>query len=1048
MNWSGDTVRVPENTVILHSVFDHCAPDSLREGFIVEPGAVDTISVFIIIDQSGSMRIYDSTNVRYDVARNIIDSIYARSPASEVGLAVFANQLLHSYEDNSWFKQLFPDSGWHDSYIPLTPLNDTVDGVPAVEKLKWAIELSEELDFNGMNKLTNGNYGPTGRRNYQTQTNTGFVGTTDISLGFEAAKDAFKSASNLPENQVIIFLSDGEAQNVDIERQPHLNDYILGEGVPATFTAVIGESLIPDELDEMNRNIRNNDYSSFNHATSIWLDDVNQKQRLLNNIITKLESSLESDLGYYVSTPVSMTINGIDALSFTDSTVVFPDLSLPLQGKHTTFDINYTYKFTTTPEPVEFTRDFQVLVAQSSEPQFESFECWEQDSIVFFHEGNEIFVVEEKMGRLEIRFFPETTTHSDIDLLIKSSSSSDSLNLTLTNRSAYWNGSFDWEYGSSKPDNVLQIESGDSIVVIYRNPLIPLDTIRKVLPVVPQRDLAVRNAYYVDTNADGHPNAIRVTQGMERLTAQECSLITQSLAVLTSRNISVKSVLPDENGFIIRLDSSEGQTPFTGLFPLERLTIQATDLPSGGSFPATEISIADSMAPVIVSATYYDFSSDDENDTLVISFSEPVKAIENNQPFIFRSAGREYQLQMEEVKRKGSDAVFSIIPSQQSTPSQGDSIRISTTAAISDTLSNVQLNLGNRLSDLVYVKVYRGTGAYYYDKSGDGLIDLISVTTSRKLDSLAFEQIKSSITLPPHRNFTYGSNDFSLTDSGFTIEVKQVDAKPNTAVDGRDVVQIAGIEDEAFIFQRSSIRAEDRIAPVITEAVFIDTESEGDEIPDTLIVTFSEEVSTPLDSYPFVFTDKNGDTYTMELKLYETRGKNEYVFIVEDIQGRDFPGKGDLVSIDPHANLGDNHGNVQDSANRETPVTIRHSEQKFRIITSQNPFNINEPEIPGSTRSRFGIRESNGLVLIVEPLSRASISSGFKSEFVLYDKVGNIVTTTKGKRGSDNVVYFVWDGKNRNGRLVGTGTYMLIVSIEDPFGNNKYQNTLIGFVNN
>ncbi len=1046
MNHTQNPIQVAGNTVLLSSVFEHCAPDSVREDVIIEPDAVDSVALFIIIDQSHSMKIYDSTNIRFDIVNQIIDSVYSRSPASKIGLAIFSNQLLHSYEDHSWFVPLFDNKnkGWHDSYVPLTKLSDSVDGVSPVEKLKWAIKLSDQPDIFGMKTLENGNYGPTGRHDPRLTPprNNGYNGATDISLGFQAAKHAFQNTSYSVENQVIIFISDGEAQGVDLERQDKIDNYILGEDIPTTLTVVIGETVIPVQLNQMNNNIRNNGYSYYNRSSTIWESRITRQEQILSRFLAKVQPTLEPDLGYYKSTPISMTINGIDATLFTDSTVLFPPYSFPLIAKMTHFDITYTYAFTTTPEPVEYTRDFQIYVVQSDTPQLEPVSCWLRDEIAVFYDGNSVSVIEEDMQRLEVRFFPELDIHENITLSIQTSSSWDSLNLTLTDRAAYLNNSFDWVYATPQTDNILQIQSGDSIIIIYRNPAIPFDTIRVALPVIPHRDLAVKDVWYLDRNADGHPDQIKVFQGKDRLSAKDLSVLAENITVVTQRGIVIKDIIPHEVGFVIRLQPPQQDAePFTSLYPLERLVIQRTELPTGTFFPATEITITDKMAPVIVDATYYDHW--EQADTLVVTFSEPLLNIKSEKQFVFIVGGREIIVTMESAQKRGSKVIFSVNPPEPGTLSEQDSVRIHIDAMIGDTLANFQLIATNRIVPLQYIKVYNGLNAYYYDTNSNGLIDRVSVTTDRVPDSSALHLFTSAVSLPEFRNLHFSADDFSITDSGFVIDVNQKMVLPNTSVHSEDIVEISPTLHNTTLINHSSLYAADRIPPVILKAIYIDSEKLQQEITDTLIVSFSENIIPPSHQFPFTFTTSDGDRFTMKLTYINHMDNGRYAFLVEDIVGTDFPQWGDSISINPDAEISDPEGNIQNSTNKNTILIIQNSQQQFRVIIPQNPFNIDNNNIPAVVRSNFSIPQSHGLLFMVEPLSRAVRTAGFRAKFTIYDPVGSVVTAEKGSTGTNNLVYFVWDGKNRSGRVVGTGTYMVIVTIESPFGRPLAKRSLV-----
>ncbi len=215
-NYDGDTLVLPDNIVTLSPNFYHCSPTYFKED--ITPGSIDTISLFFIIDHSASMSSTDSMSARYRVTAKMIDSLAAYSPASEVGIAIFSNQLLHNFQEDNNAVQLYPSGDWTDSYIPLTRLDQSVGGRSAVDYLKSVIELDSTRDIGRNLKLVNGYYDRSGRHDgHEGQQNVmaSYNGATDISLAFDAARDAFKKAIYPKSKQYIIFLSDGEPQFVD-----------------------------------------------------------------------------------------------------------------------------------------------------------------------------------------------------------------------------------------------------------------------------------------------------------------------------------------------------------------------------------------------------------------------------------------------------------------------------------------------------------------------------------------------------------------------------------------------------------------------------------------------------------------------------------------------------------------------------------------------------------------------------------------------------------------------------------------------------------------
>lgn len=1046
-NFDNDTIRVSDNTIALSSSFAHCAPDSVREG-LSGGDKPDTISLFILIDQSASMSYMDSTAVRYHLANKIIDSIAAHSPASEIGLAVFSNQLLHNFNDDPFYTQL--DPRWHDSYIPFIRLSDSINGISAVQKLKQSILLStSEKDIGGNYKLVNGNYSPTGRMD-SLGNNSGYNGTTDISLAFEAARKAFQTAVNRKEKQYIILLSDGISQNVDSERKLNEFDYIDGQNVPATFTAffVNANKPIPAQIQTMTDNIKANGYSLSNPNSRVW-KTAGRESELLNIFLDNL--SVHDGVGYYVSKPESLTINGIVTSVFNDSLAIMPQ-RIPLLGKYTDINISYTIKWDAPINKVE-TRFYTITVMHSSSPDNLEKTCTQQGELKFYYKDTEIKNVETNQKNLEVRFFPPLDLQADeVDITIYNSLKTDSLVLRATKGTEYYSAQFEREYGEPSLDQILQNAFTDSVIAVYRNSLLPLDTIRISASISEPRDIALRSAYYLDTNANGYPDIIRVIQGTERLGDQEVSLIRPYVSLFTSRSIEIDTIVPAARGFdIILAEPSSSTIPFTGVYPEERLYFERiTGLPSGGELPQAELVIQDSMAPVIISATYYDNAQRSLTDTFEVTFSEGIKKIEEIQPLtIFSNINGNYRLRLTHLSGD-SVSVFGVttligVP----VPQRGDSVNIFETAGVKDALGNEQRNPENIRRAISYYLLYTIQSAAYFDNDGDGLIDSIQVDMPVAPDSSLLKALYNTVVLPEHRKFIYGQNDFSVNNNGFSIRVKQkAGTEPNTSTDSLDVLLVAYTEtSEGSVIKKTNLAINDSMAPVLIRAEFIPRSPDSEYGTDSLRATLSEKINKPLSREPFTFFDPvSGKMYSMDLEYSSTDEKSMYMFSIIDIIGKEFPSAGDSVCINPSAGISDTKGNVQDSKNRYSELQFKAQAYKYRVVAYPNPFDPQKATIPQKVIENYNLTETNGIVLIVEPVSKIAGYVNIQGTAVLYDAVGKFVKKLTGKPvKTGKGLWFVWNGENKKGKLVGTGTYLAIITITQnstPNDNQKLETTI------
>ncbi len=711
-DYDGETVSVDYNVVMLSEIFEHCAPTHVVE----TDTNPDTISLFMIIDHSSSMSIMDPTSVRYKAACTLIDSIAKISPASEIGIAVFSNKLLHHYDDDPLFVQLTNSQGWNDSYVPFIRLDSQVGGMDASDKLKWAIEVDPAQKDNGNNYLlVNGNYNNSGRNAY--------TGTTDISLAFEAAKEAFQSAIYVKKRHYIVLFSDGIAQNVDAAREPYITDYIDGNNVPATLTAyfVNKGQPIPPEIKDMTNNIKNNGYSSTNIKSDVW-----RTQGEIDEFFGKILGNVIGGPIEFTSTPLSLTVNGVTTTQFDSVDAFYSPVFCALdKDGELTLDVSYTWHWND-PIDKDTTATYTVNIKQSNNPELESVNCWLQGRLNFVYNGTDIQVAQPDQLVLDIRFFPPDSGDfpplpTPVKVTITTIDGTDKVDLTLTleNSGRWYEATFTREYANvNSSDTIIQNTMNDELIAIYRNPDIPLDTLRHAIPVQPLIEMGLNLAYYLDEDANGHPDKIGTVQaGGELLNAGECDIIKEYMKILSPRNVKyINSVDPALFGFTITIPQPEpgDRPPYTGLYYDknsaidEKVQIDKKQLPSGQTFPYTHIEIQDSMAPVVLNGVYCPAYIIKEGnivfDTLVVTFSEPVVTPKNMRPFNFfdlDDSSREISMVLDYVEDK-EDAVQRFLVKSIETnnnvpwyPENGDSLRINHEANVYDLLRNIQDNKQN-----------------------------------------------------------------------------------------------------------------------------------------------------------------------------------------------------------------------------------------------------------------------------------------------------------------------------------------------------------------
>ncbi|NLD94213.1 MAG: VWA domain-containing protein [Fibrobacter sp.] len=713
-----DTLKLPPKIVALSNVFKHCSPTYFDESYV--PGNVDTISLFFIIDHSGSMSEMDSTCTRYQLTANLIDSLKASSPVSEVGMVIFSNQLLHNAENDPYAVKLDPASSYTDAYIPLTQLNTTVGGQSASDYLKSVIALSStERDIGFNRKLINSYYDNNGRHSGHAgfeNSLTGYNGTTDITLAFDAARKAFQTAKNPRAKQYIIFLSDGEPQNVDLERKAFIDDYKSGTDLPATFTAfwVNKDQPIPDQIVEMTKNIQNNNYSASNKMSVVWKTQGN-----IEDLISKL-LNVSTGRGFtkIPSIPQSMTINGISATKFDGDYAYFPN-SFALKSPLTKFTVSFTYHYDS-PMDIDSTKTFDILVKtdpNAKVPAEIATNCWEQGIIKFYVNNAEVpSMLTDDQKNIEIRYFPMTPmSQTSVQLKITNTAAGykDSLTVTANKQSDYYTAIVTRETSNqSKVDNVLQTTVNDSVAAKYENPDFPLDIIRATRSIGAARNLGIVSASIFDQDADGFADLIKVTEATDQITSEELNQITPKLYFSGARSMKIVSASKTGAGFDLIVKVSDKE-PNTATSADERLVIQnVPNLAAGGMFPAGSIVIADSMAPVIASANYLNGKSSGsvkDNDTLVVKFSEKADSVDVPAPFwLFDPVRQEkYSISLSTIASGDGITQRFIVTAVnvKTSVSRNDSIWINETASVNDMFNNVQNNQNNRRVTLQSQKI-------------------------------------------------------------------------------------------------------------------------------------------------------------------------------------------------------------------------------------------------------------------------------------------------------------------------------------------------------
>jgi len=484
----------------------------------------------------------DPDGSRFKVTRALVDTISKVYPDAKIGIVVFGTGLVLNTE---WDENLEPFNGYvyptvnpdlgekvTQSYLPLRSLNHTVRKVHsqsnsyvsgAGDNPTWLniIQGMFNVPKSGKSTLRDG-------KGLEVKEENG----TNISMAFEAALQAFEKAEkeyhlvNMPkQNRYIIFLSDGKpfVENRHVTNNQwhdHLYDFLKGKNTPATYTVFLSsaEEPIPyelyDTLDIMTENIRRNGYSISNPRSAInamSADYGGLLKYMMDNIVTPMlsnstgsaktivissagvkDSTGAMDGDFTFSRPLPMDTAEITNVNMgirydvqIDSTIKGYDGARDSVILRTVYDSLFTYSFT-------IRRSAATLGENWLSEQDLGKECGSKSSLDLRFNGASLVGKEIKgnMDVLQIVFDNEGGLFEYDSIIVQAFNAdgeiADFETFALTkDADGKWSYQFPRKVVSSpaiQGDGTLQHSGQDSIILFFRNPEVPLDTIRITVP--------------------------------------------------------------------------------------------------------------------------------------------------------------------------------------------------------------------------------------------------------------------------------------------------------------------------------------------------------------------------------------------------------------------------------------------------------------------------------------------------------------------------------------------------------------------------------------
>lgn len=681
------TIQIPSQAVYMSEKVLVGQPTEIIEG------TIDTStppSIFFVIDHSGSMfyksftqenttqSARDRWGARFRVTRDLIDSIKAVFPDAEVGFSVFGTNLYFDPTQDDLFEKVTGNNedNYSGAYIPLLKLNQEYEysegTASGYDILKHYLDTDTNETSNSDQTFLDLKYKPN---------NTALDdASTNITAGFDAVKDAFKSATYPKNKQYVIFFSDGVAtqpSNNDEEKLRFLN----GIDNPTLFTVFFSPTGdIPPMIDSLTTVVKNNGYSESNVETNAWSIEANY-ETLMTTLLDNVFSIINTKS---VSKPLEVTVNGKipdgkPELINGEYVYTFSS-SFPFTGEKNDFDykIHYEVIFQDTIDTtITHTKDTTIysnftieLSDAATLPDGFKLDSWDR-SIKFYTNNRPINEASEVVSELEVRFEVSKVDmfygYSEVTLEIFSGDS-------IVDSTGAFNGykKFDTEICKltsidstdsgqifskklplaiddvTKNNNKLETDGLDNFFFVFRNfnkPKLPLDTLVRVLPYSVSGSLLMDEATYFDKKrtdgtlgADGLVDSIYISlsnMSNVELDKADVDTLVKNIKLPGYRNFKVIKSELNNYGISINVEE-EAQLCNTSINETkDSIELKQIVLPNGGWINGSKILPKDKIAPVIVSATAIQYEASDSNstDSLIVKFSEPIEQVNGSEPF-------------------------------------------------------------------------------------------------------------------------------------------------------------------------------------------------------------------------------------------------------------------------------------------------------------------------------------------------------------------------------------------------------------------------------
>jgi hypothetical protein len=587
--------------------------------------------------------------------------------------------------------------------------------------------------------------------------------------------------------------------------------------------------------------------------------------------------------------------------------------------------------------------------------------------------------------------------------------------------------------GNKTGDNQIVMNPGDMIAITYKDPTDPTDSSFAYL--VTKSDFPVaQRGWLLDANGDGMADQAVVLYNRTALTA-----VPDSLRFYFPDTTVVQIVKQGQGSMSLAANSVRVTfaVPFAGattaFFPgksgtgTSYFTVQ--NIAKKNNFP-----VSDSIGPVVTSASAVERLKKGV-DTLFITFSEALQPQTIIGPsLILIKNGTPSTITVTAFKQLAGGIYAVSLDTNSLQPQENDSLKINPAGPLSDLLGNKAHPLNRPVLITIRRIASSMVSAYYVDRDSavaDGLVDAAIITFNKtvKLDGLTL-QFDWGAEIP-QATLSSGSMKY-LTQDSMTISVNLRTAFPSAPPFKTSGDMFVTSSFTAFPGQSDNIKVQDSAAPVIKSAIYF-INSDNDTSFDTLLVSFSEPplMDSSANATPFKFISPAASSFYMLEVSLSAREDTTVRFLVHSKNQPAAPKTGDSIWINPAGGIADNLGSIQGNEhNRKAVLKVTQVATTMVVDIWRNPF------VPGTIAQGTGIL---GTIIRILNINQKAKLQPITARLRIYDALGNLIHLDEAPQISTGdplktCYYFVWNGENKNGRIVGTGVYPMVLQYMDVAG--------------